>query len=179
MKPPIQIVPFLHASTAVASVSTLFSLPAIPSWLENLTIRPSGNTILATRLDVPQLWSIDIPTGEGTVLANAPSSAALVGITQRLPSSSPRRQDEDEVYYIAGVNYTSTGVAPNSSVLYSLTYHHHHHKNNNHNSPSCKSSASSSSSLGSPCYITFQKALSLPQMTSSTASHPCPRQPSS
>lgn len=142
MKPLIQIVPFLSTSPAAVSVSTLFSLPGNSSWLENLAIRPSGNTILATRLDVPQLWSINIPTGEGIILAKASSSTALVGITQRLPSSPPRGQVEDEVYYIAGVNYSSTGVVPNSSVLYSLTYHHH-------NSQSCHSSATAAASSSS------------------------------
>lgn len=75
-----------------------------------------------------------------------------MGITQLLPSSSEEDQKQDEIYYIAGVNYTATGVQPNSSVLYSLTYNHH------------RSNSSSQSSSSSPSY-TFQKALSLPQMT--------------
>lgn len=153
MKPNIHLVAFLWANTALASsVSTLFSLPTNHSWLENLAIRqPAGDTILATRLDIPQLWSIDITTGQGTLLANATSSVALVGIAQLPPSfscSSEEEEEEEEVYYIAGVNYTATGVQANSSVLYSLTYHNHNH--NNHSS--------------SPGY-TFQKALALPQMT--------------
>lgn len=144
-----------RVSIRSASVETLFSVPGTnSSWLENLAIRPSKDTILATRLDVPQLWSIDISTGAGTelLLGDAVSSVSLVGITQLLSSSSSTsaradecEEEEEEVYYIAGVNYTATSVQPNSSVLYSLTYH----------------DAPNSSS---PSY-TFQKALPLPQMT--------------
>lgn len=45
------------------------------------------------------------------------------------------------MYYIAGVNYTSTGVSPNSSVLYSLTYHQYSSR------------------------FSFEKAIALPELT--------------
>lgn len=96
------------------SVNTLFSLPANASWLENLAYRPSTDTILATRLDVAQWWSISATTGIGTILANVPDITALVGITQT--HSSP-----DE-YYVAGLNFSATGVHPNSSTLWKLTF---------------------------------------------------------
>lgn len=102
------------ALASTSSVSTLFSLPANASWLENLAYRPSADTILATRLDVAQLWSISATTGAGTILANVPDMTALVGITQT--HSSP-----DE-YYIAGLNFSTAGVQPNSSTLWKLTF---------------------------------------------------------
>lgn len=170
MKPHISLVPLLRSHAALAasslsasspSVSTLFSLPdtSVPSWFENLAVRPGGQSILATRLDVPQLWSIDIDnassTATGTLVANATGSTALVGITAGsplAPSCSNQRRQQQEVYYIAGVNYTAQGVQPNSSVLYSLTYHH----------SSCSSSTTSSPS---PYTFTQKPALAIPQMT--------------
>lgn len=97
-----------------SSVSTLFSLPVNASWLENLAYRPSTDTILATRLDVAQLWSISATTGAGSILANVTDIAALVGITQT--HSSP-----DE-FYVAGLNFTAAGVQPNSSTLWKLAF---------------------------------------------------------
>ncbi|KAJ4394095.1 hypothetical protein N0V93_003312 [Gnomoniopsis smithogilvyi] len=99
---------------ATSSVTTLFSLPANASWLENLAYRPSTNTILATRLDVAQLWAISASTGAGTILASVANITALVGITQT-------RSSPDE-FYIAGLNFTSAGVQPNSSALWKLTF---------------------------------------------------------
>lgn len=101
------------ALAAQSSVNTLFSLPANASWLENLADRPSTDTVLATRLDVAQLWSISTTTGTGSILANVPDITALLGITQT-------RSSPDE-YYIAGLNFSAAGVQPNSSTLWKLT----------------------------------------------------------
>ncbi|KAF4997186.1 hypothetical protein FGRMN_4081 [Fusarium graminum] len=48
----------------MASIRTLFQLPSKPSWFENITIRPDG-TVLATRLDLPELWAVDPTTSSG------------------------------------------------------------------------------------------------------------------
>lgn len=107
----------LAAQLALAtnsSVTTLFSLPANASWLENLAYRSSTDTVLATRLDVAQLWSISTTTGAGTILANVPDITALVGITQT-------RSSPDE-FYVAGLNFTTAGIQPNSSALWRLTF---------------------------------------------------------
>lgn len=96
------------------SVESLFSLPSIPSWLENLAYRPSTDTILATRLNPAQLWSISTTTGVGTLLANVTDITALLGITQT-------RSSPDE-FYIAGVNSSTTAVQPNSSVLWRVAF---------------------------------------------------------
>lgn len=108
----------LVAPTALAaapSVTTLFSLPANASWLENLAYRPATNTILATRLDIAQLWSISATTGAGTILADvSDTTTALVGITQT-------RATPDE-FYVAGLNFTAAGVQPNSSALWKLAF---------------------------------------------------------
>ncbi|KAF3766057.1 hypothetical protein M406DRAFT_256349 [Cryphonectria parasitica EP155] len=93
---------------------TVFSLPTTPSWFENIAYRPSTNTLLATRLDVPQIWSVDPHTQTGTLVANVtdPSSSSLSSLT-----------GDDDVFIFAGLNYTlTTGLTPNSSALWSLTF---------------------------------------------------------
>lgn len=107
----------LAAQAAIATtppIRTLFSLPDNASWLENLAYRRSTDTILATRLDVAQLWSISATTGAGTILADVSDITALVGITQT--HTSP-----DE-FYVAGLNFTTAGVQPNSSALWKLAF---------------------------------------------------------
>lgn len=99
-----------------SSVETIFSLPAVASWFENLAYRSSTNTILATRLDIPQIWALDPTTREGTVLANVTETLGLVGITQ-LTSTVP------ETFVVASTNFSATtGVQANSSVLWTLTF---------------------------------------------------------
>ncbi|KAJ0104147.1 uncharacterized protein J7T55_000498 [Diaporthe amygdali] len=104
---------FNHGASTTPSVETVFSLPSIPSWFENLAYRPSTNTIITTRLDVPQIWSIDPTTHEGTLLANITETSGLIGITQLI--SSP------DTFIVASANF-STFVQPNSSVLWNLTF---------------------------------------------------------
>lgn len=108
----------LAAGLPPSSVRTLFSLPSppSPSWLENLAYRPSTDTILATRLDPAQLWSISASTGTGTLLANVTDTAALVGITQT------RSFPPFDEFYVAGVNFSDAGVQPNSSALWRLAF---------------------------------------------------------
>lgn len=108
---------FLMAPAALAATvpaTTLFSLPANASWFENLAYRASTDTVLATRLDIAQLWSISTSAGTGTILAHATGTTAFVCITQT--HSSP-----DE-FYMAGLNFTTTGVQPNSSALWELAF---------------------------------------------------------
>ena len=95
---------------------TIFSLPAAQSWFENLAYRPSTNSILATRLDLPQIWSIDPATRNGSLLANVPETLGLVGITQ-FAHTAP------ETFIVASVNFSVTaGVQANSSLLWNLTF---------------------------------------------------------
>ena len=100
--------------TSPTSPTTLFSLPLVQPWLENLAYRLSTNSIITTRLDVAQIWSISTSTGAGTLLANATDTTALVGITQT-------RSSPDE-FYVAGLNFDISGVTPNSSVLWKLAF---------------------------------------------------------
>lgn len=88
----------------MAVSKTLFQLTDQPTWFENIAIRPNG-ILLTTRLDVPEVWSIDPATGTGTCLLRLPASEpanALTGICQVTP----------DVFAIGATIYDLTGVGP-------------------------------------------------------------------
>ncbi|RBQ72642.1 hypothetical protein FVER14953_10350 [Fusarium verticillioides] len=63
---------------------TIFQLDSQPTWFENITLRLSG-TILATRLDVPEIWEIDPEKSTGFKILRIPlpddiPNPALTGI---------------------------------------------------------------------------------------------------
>ncbi|KAJ4201390.1 hypothetical protein NW759_015649 [Fusarium solani] len=73
----------------MASTRTLFQLSSQPTWFENISIRPNG-TILATRLDVPEVWAVDPTNSSGSLLFRIPlpkdvPSQALTGICALRP----------------------------------------------------------------------------------------------
>ncbi|PNP37751.1 hypothetical protein TGAMA5MH_10352 [Trichoderma gamsii] len=59
----------------MTSTKTLFQLDSQPTWFENISIRSNG-TILATCLDVPELWAIDPCTSTGKLVLSLPASPA-------------------------------------------------------------------------------------------------------
>lgn len=64
----------------------LFQLPNVGSWFENIAITSTG-TILATRVDVPEVWSVDPATGEGKSLFTFPAPlTSLTGIAELKPN---------------------------------------------------------------------------------------------
>ena len=66
------------------SVKTVFQLTQNETWFENLVVRPNGK-ILATRIDVPELWSIDQSDNTknaGSLLYTFPNATSLLGITE-------------------------------------------------------------------------------------------------
>ncbi|KAM0187437.1 hypothetical protein ACHAPI_011153, partial [Fusarium lateritium] len=68
----------------------LFQLPSKPSWFENISIRPNG-TVLATRLDQPELWAVDPITSSGSqilriTLPDHVLNQALTGICPLKPN---------------------------------------------------------------------------------------------
>lgn len=118
--------PYHHSHDELAtlsttpSVETLFSLPVVGSWFENLVYRRSRDSIIATRLDVAQLWSISASTGEGTLLANITDIVALVGITQTRSAISSQGLEEE--FWVAGLNFSTAGVQADSSTLWKLSF---------------------------------------------------------
>jgi hypothetical protein len=68
-----------------ATTRTIFQLPNVGTWYENVAVRSSG-TVLGSRLDKPELTEIDPATGKATALVEFPSpNNALTGITELTP----------------------------------------------------------------------------------------------
>jgi hypothetical protein len=63
--------------------------------IESIAVRPEGS-VLITRTDVPELWSIDPLRGDATLIHTFPVVATLEGIVEV-------RKD---IFAIAGLNYT-------------------------------------------------------------------------
>ncbi|KAL3481720.1 hypothetical protein BJX99DRAFT_218158 [Aspergillus californicus] len=68
-----------------APISTLYQFP-LGSWLENIEIGPS-NTLLTTRIDIPALYQITVPTSKhpqpaaATLIQTFPNASGVLGIT--------------------------------------------------------------------------------------------------
>lgn len=72
-------------ASSLRSSRVVFQLPDKYSWFENIAITSTG-TILATRIDAPELWDINPVTGEGKVLVKLPAPlTSLTGITEPKP----------------------------------------------------------------------------------------------
>ncbi|RGP80200.1 hypothetical protein FLONG3_1734 [Fusarium longipes] len=73
----------------MASTKTLFQLSAQATWFENISTRPNG-TVVATRLDVPEVWAVDPETSSGFQVLRVPlpdevPHQALTGICSIKP----------------------------------------------------------------------------------------------
>ncbi|KAL4733537.1 hypothetical protein BDV11DRAFT_175599 [Aspergillus similis] len=65
---------------------TVFQLERNGSWFENLAVRSDG-TLLATRIDAPELWNIEpngnsSRSGNGSLLVTFPNAMSTLGITE-------------------------------------------------------------------------------------------------
>ena len=109
--------PYLTPTTnrTTASTSTVFQLDKNNTWFENLVVRPNGS-LLATRLDVPDLWSIspgsNNSAGSGRPLYTFPNASSLVGIAQ---------VDIDTYIVVAGnVSLSTFTAAPSSFAIWTI-----------------------------------------------------------
>ncbi|OJJ99648.1 hypothetical protein ASPACDRAFT_60486 [Aspergillus aculeatus ATCC 16872] len=79
----------LFGSTTAITLHTKFQYRTNGTWLENLALGPAPTprdtnttqTLLVTRMDVPELWKIDVSTGQGEVVATFPNATACMGVT--------------------------------------------------------------------------------------------------
>lgn len=62
-------------------VETLFQFPNNGSWVDNIALRPDGSLLL-TRLDVPEVWSIDTKSGNATLAHSFPNATSCFGISE-------------------------------------------------------------------------------------------------
>ncbi|GIJ91412.1 hypothetical protein Asppvi_010377 [Aspergillus pseudoviridinutans] len=102
-------------TTNTSSTSTVFQFTRNGTWLENLAVRPNGN-ILATRLDVPELWLIN-PSNTNTAEAGSlfytfPNATSLLGITEI----------DRDVYAVVAGNFSISTVTstPGSFVIWRI-----------------------------------------------------------
>lgn len=72
------------SAAAQNPISTAFQLSEIGTWFENIAVRSDGS-LLATRMDVPEIWQIDPATNTGDVLVTVPSTLSTTGITELTP----------------------------------------------------------------------------------------------
>ena len=86
-------------------LSVIYETDSIGPWFENLAVRPSG-TILATRMDAPQLWHIDPRRKTGAPLVEVPGVLSTTGIAEVA----------DDVYVFAAGNFSfeARGFVPGS-----------------------------------------------------------------
>lgn len=68
-----------HLSTE--KVSTVYQFPHNGSWVDNMVFR-SDNSLLLTRLDAPEVWSIDTKSGHGELAYEFSNVTSTFGISQ-------------------------------------------------------------------------------------------------
>ncbi|KAJ5884715.1 hypothetical protein N7495_009225 [Penicillium taxi] len=61
-------------------VSTIFQFPNLGSWIEGIAVRPNGQ-LLVTRLDTPEIWSVDPTTQTAYSVHTFPNATSVIGIT--------------------------------------------------------------------------------------------------
>ncbi|CAI7588994.1 unnamed protein product [Penicillium pancosmium] len=62
-------------------VETLFQFPENGSWVDNIVLRSNGNLLL-TRLDVPEVWSVNTTSGNATLAHSFPNATSCFGIAE-------------------------------------------------------------------------------------------------
>ncbi|KAF5488072.1 hypothetical protein CGCF413_v013076 [Colletotrichum fructicola] len=104
--------PFSTPSPSTAmSTSVVFQLNQTGTWFENLAVRPNGQ-IVATRMDLGQLWLIDPFAKTGKKLVDVPGVISTIGIAEYKP----------DVFAFGGGNFSLNPVslAAGSMKVFSL-----------------------------------------------------------
>lgn len=108
------IIPAALLAVAAArrpQVSVVYETETIGPWFENLAVRPSG-TILASRMDAPQLWHIDPDNKTGVPLVEVPGVLSTTGIAEVA----------EDVYVFAAGNFSfeTRSVVPGSFSVWAV-----------------------------------------------------------
>ncbi|KAJ5112888.1 hypothetical protein N7456_001422 [Penicillium angulare] len=82
-------------------VKTLFQFQNNGSWIDNVVIRPDGSLLL-TRLDVPEVWSVDADSGNATLAYSFPNVTSCFGISEI----------DDDVFAVVIGNFSTKTYAP-------------------------------------------------------------------
>lgn len=82
-------------------VETLYQFPNNGSWVSNLALRKDGSLLL-TRLDVPEVWSVDTTSGDATLAHSFPNVTGCFGISEI----------DDDVFAVVTGNFSTKTYAP-------------------------------------------------------------------
>jgi hypothetical protein len=92
--------PFRNDAPTV-QVETLFQFPNNGSWIDNLALRSDGS-ILLTRLDTPEVWSVDATTGHATLVHSFANATSCFGISEI----------DDDVFAVVVGNFSTKTYKP-------------------------------------------------------------------
>lgn len=97
-------------------VQTVFQFPNNGSWIDNIVLRPDGSLLL-TRLDVPEVWSVDTDSGYATLVYSFPNATSCFGISEI----------DDDVFAVVVGNFSTETYAPTpgSFSLQKLSFQSH------------------------------------------------------
>lgn len=82
-------------------VETLYQFPENGSWIDNLVLRSDGSLLL-TRLDVPEVWSVNTTSGNATVAHSFGNATSCFGITEI----------DDDVFAVVVGNFSTETYQP-------------------------------------------------------------------
>lgn len=82
-------------------VETLYQFPNNGSWVSNIVLR-SDDTLLLTRLDAPEVWSVDTTSGNATLAHSFPNATSCFGISEI----------DDDVFAVVVGNFSTKTYAP-------------------------------------------------------------------
>lgn len=82
-------------------VETLYQFPENGSWVDNIVLRSDGSLLL-TRLDVPEVWSIDTTSGNATLAHSFANATSCFGIAEI----------EDDVFAVVVGNFSTKTYQP-------------------------------------------------------------------
>ncbi|CEJ61344.1 hypothetical protein PMG11_09879 [Penicillium brasilianum] len=82
-------------------VETLFQFPNNGSWIDNLALRSDGSVLL-TRLDTPEVWSVDTTTGNATLVHSFANATSCFGISEI----------DDDVFAVVVGNFSTSTYQP-------------------------------------------------------------------
>ncbi|KAJ5761743.1 uncharacterized protein N7511_005125 [Penicillium nucicola] len=98
----VSLSPFSNNEPSV-KVETLFQFPENGSWIDNLVLRSDGSLLL-TRLDVPEVWSVNTTKGNATLAYSFPNVTSCFGISEIA----------DDIFAVVVGNFSTTTYKPDA-----------------------------------------------------------------
>lgn len=82
-------------------LETLYQFPENGSWIDNVVLRQNGNLLL-TRLDTPEVWSVDTTSGNATLAHSFANATSCFGIAEI----------QDDVFAVVVGNFSTKTYQP-------------------------------------------------------------------